>query len=171
MTAELPGLIWITGFSGAGKTTVARHVEARLRASGAHVVAIDGDHLREIFGGGWGYERHDRVELAHVYFRLCRHLVDQGAVVVISAVAMFREVREWVRVNIPNSRIVYLDVPHDVRVRRDEATKHVYATGDVESIYDEPYEPDARIPNHGTVSPQDAATMVLDALTGPGVLR
>ena len=138
-----------------------------MRSDGRQVVTFDGDDLRAIFGGGWGYERRDRVELAHVYFRLCAHLVDEGAVVVISAVAMFDEVRDWVRANIRDARIVYLDVPHEVRLERDGRTKHVYSTADVETLYDEPRRPDLRIANHGTTTPEEAARQIV-ALFGEG---
>src|SRR5690349_19296873 len=71
--APAAGLIWITGYSGAGKTTIGRKVEARLRAEGTPTVFLDGDDLRAIFAGRWGYDRQARVELAHIYFRLCSH--------------------------------------------------------------------------------------------------
>jgi len=158
------GVIWITGYSGAGKTTVARHVESLLRDRGLQAIFLDGDHLRSIFGGRWGYAKADRVELAHVYFRLCSHLAAQGFVVIIAAVAMYAEVRTWVRTYIPRSQMVYLEVPHEVRLQRDSETKHVYAGGqDMEGIYDEPVDPDLRIANHGDVSPVDAAATIVKA--------
>ena len=153
----------MTGYSGAGKTTVARSVERMLRDRGLQVVALDGDDLRSILAGKWGYRREDRVELAGVYFRLCSHLATQGLVVVISAVAMYDEVQAWVRENVPNSMLAYLHVPHDVRVSRDAASKGVYAGGaDLESMYDEPVDVDLQVENFGDVSPLDAATAVVE---------
>ena len=67
-------VVWITGYSSAGKTTVGRLVEAELRRRNHSTVLLDGDDLRSIFSGRWGYDRADRVELARVYFRLCSHL-------------------------------------------------------------------------------------------------
>jgi adenylylsulfate kinase-like enzyme/SAM-dependent methyltransferase len=157
------GVIWVTGYSGAGKTTVAREVERLLRGQGRRVVLLDGDDLRNIFAGRWGYERRDRVELAGVYFRLCSHLAAQGSVVVISAVAMYDEVRAWVRANVPRSLIAYLHVPHDVRVDRDATTKGVYTDGaDLESMYDEPSDADLEIANFGDVTSAEAASAIVE---------
>ena len=82
-------VVWITGYSGSGKTTVARKVEAALRAAGVSTVHLDGDDLRSILAGKWGYEREDRMELARSYFRLSSHLAAQQHTVIISAVAMY----------------------------------------------------------------------------------
>ncbi|MBB3042203.1 adenylyl-sulfate kinase [Nocardioides soli] len=170
-TVERPGVVWITGYSGAGKTTVARHVEAALRERVRSVVCLDGDDLRGILAGRWGYEDADRRELARVYFRLCSHLASQGSVVVISAVAMFDEVRQWVRANVPGVFIAYLDVPREVRLARDAETKGVYrGKPDLESSYDEPTDPDLRIANHGAVTPRDAAARIVEAVLATPVV-
>lgn len=142
---------------------MARNVERLLRLRNQQVVLLDGDDLRSIFAGRWGYERAERVELASVYFRLCSHLASQGLVIVISAVAMYDEVRNWVRANVPGSLVVYLDVPHDVRVSRDAVTKHIYGAGvDLESMYDEPTDPDLRIANYDRVTSVDAAESIVE---------
>lgn len=168
---QRPRVVWITGYSGAGKTTVARHVEAALREEVASVISLDGDDLRGILAGRWGYDSADRRELARVYFRLCSHLASQGSVVVISAVAMFDEVRRWVRDNVPGVFIVYLDVPREVRVDRDARTKGVYRGGnDPESSYDEPEDADLRVPNHGAVTARDAADRIVEALLAAPVV-
>ena len=135
----VPGVIWITGYSASGKTTVARKVESRLRAYGLRTVFLDGDDLRSIFGNKWGYTREERVELAHVYFRLCSHLVSQGSTVVIAAIAMYKEVSKWMHTNIPNAVEVFLNVPEDERRLRDTSTKKVYERmGDINLSYDKP---------------------------------
>lgn len=142
---------------------MARHVESLLRQHGEQVIFLDGDHLRSIFSDRWGYEKADRVELAHVYFRLCSHLASQGYVVVIAAVAMYADVRNWVRSYIPRSHVVYLDVPRDVRVQRDSETKHVYESGDdLELMYEAPTDPDLRVANFGDTSAGDAAGVIVE---------
>lgn len=156
------GVIWVTGFSGSGKTTVGRKLDARLKSQGYNTIFLDGDELRSIFSGRWGYERHERIELAKVYFRLCSHLAAQGFVVVISAVAMYDEVREWLKNNVPNSVEAYLNVPVDIRLERDRRTKNVYAkSGNMELMYDAPKAPDVTVENFGDTNPESAAETIL----------
>jgi len=112
MTSNDSGrVIWITGYSGSGKTTVARKLEAEFRERGVSTVSLDGDDLRAIFSSKWGYSRSERMELAATYFRLCSHLASQKHTVIISAVAMYSDVRQWVKTNIPDSIQIYLRVP------------------------------------------------------------
>jgi adenylylsulfate kinase-like enzyme len=91
------GVIWISGYSAAGKTTVGRHVEHLLRSDGCGTVFLDGDQLRSIFANKWDYTAEERVELALIYFRLCSHLSKQGLIVIISAVAMLNEARNGLK--------------------------------------------------------------------------
>ena len=88
------GAIRITGYSGSGKTAVARQAERILRQKNIEVVLLIGDDLRRIFVCRWGYERAEQVELGQGYFRLANHLSSQGVVVIIAAVAMYDQVRQ-----------------------------------------------------------------------------
>lgn len=156
------GVIWITGYSAAGKTTVGRMVERSLKASGVPTIFLDGDDLRSIFAQRWGYDRAERVDLARVYFRLCSHLAAQGLTVVISAIAMYKEVRDWIKANVPNAVEVYLHVPEDERRRRDAATKKVYGKiGNLADLYDEPLAPDLKIDNFGAATPAEVAAQIV----------
>jgi adenylylsulfate kinase-like enzyme/2-polyprenyl-3-methyl-5-hydroxy-6-metoxy-1,4-benzoquinol methylase len=171
MTADSPspnaegGVIWITGYSGAGKTTVGRKVERQFRQHGLPTVFLDGDDLRRIFSRKWGYGRADRLELAKVYLRLCSHLASQQITVIISAIAMYADVYEWVVANIPRSLQVYLRVPEEERLRRDSAGKNVYkAMSSADPLgYDEPVGADLVIDNHGEVDPDKAAARIVDS--------
>ena len=143
------GVIWITGFSAAGKTTLSRKVERLLKKQKISTILLDGDDLRNIFDGHWGYEKESRINLAHVYIRLCSHLSSQGHVVIISAIAMFNEVGDWMRANIQNAMQVYLDVPHSEREVRDLQTKKIFGSSNFsESIYDIPKNPELMIENY-----------------------
>lgn len=155
-------VVWITGFSAAGKTTVARQVEALLRERNARAVFLDGDELRSIFADRWGYSREERIALARVYFGLSSLLASQGTMVVISAVAMYDEVRDWLRAHVPGAVEIYLEVPEEERRKRDRATKQVYdRLGSLEDMYDEPVDSDLLVPNHGGVSPAEAASRIV----------
>lgn len=157
------GLIWVTGFSASGKTTVSRKLENLLIKKGFKTLYLDGDDLRSIFGNSWGYKRSDRLELAYVYFRMCNHLSSQGYIVIISAVAMFKEVSIWVRENIKNSMQVYLDVPADVRRYRDSLTKGIFFNKKLnDNDYDIPSSPDMIVKNYGEVNPDQVARNILD---------
>jgi adenylylsulfate kinase-like enzyme len=158
------GVIWISGYSAAGKTTIGRSVNKLLQSEGRSSIFLDGDQLRSIFAHKWGYSKDERIELACTYFRLCSHLSKQGCVVVISAVAMFDEAREWFNQNVENGLEVYLKVPLDIRVSRDEKTKGIYkkAAQDMKA-YTEPSNPDVVIENYGDMTASAASRQILEA--------
>ena len=113
------GLIWITGYSGAGKTTVAEIVSRELKKEGFPILFLDGDDLRSIMGEKFGHNIDDRKQLAYIYSRLCKRVCDNGINVVIATIAMFESVRIENRESNPCYLEVYLDVPFEVRAERD----------------------------------------------------
>jgi len=125
MSAACGKVIWVTGLSGAGKTTVARHLQPALQAEGGPVILLDGDELRQVFPTGANYDRESRLQLALAYARLCNLLARQGATVICATISMRHEVHAWNRDNLPNYVEVFLDVPDNVRAGRDP--KHHYA--------------------------------------------
>jgi len=163
------GLIWITGYSGAGKTTVARLVNEKLKAQNKPVVFLDGDELRSIFGEKFGHSLEDRRGLAFVYSRLCKKISDSGTTVVISAVAMFEAVRIENRNANPLYLEVFLDVPFEVRAERDP--KGLYRAAKeksaeivgVSSALEEPANPDLTINNYGEIIPDKAADLIVNS--------
>lgn len=160
------GVIWITGLSGSGKTTVSRSLKQMLEREKYQVISFDGDDLRKIFSETWGYGKQNRVELAKIYFRMCSYVSSQGYVVLISTVAMFNDIREWINDNIPYCLEVFLDVPEQILKERDENTKKNYANlediAQVKSMYDIPHNADLKIKNYGGNSPIITAQKVLD---------
>lgn len=158
-----PGtVLWITGYSGSGKTTVAREATSLLRESGYPTVFLDGDDFRAILRNQWGYTKAERIELAQIYLRFCSYVASQGVNVVLSAAAMYQTVFDWFRVHIPNAILIYLDVPLSERVRRDQQTKNLYETLFAQQPgYDEPRDA-MRIANYGRTRPSDAARSILE---------
>ena len=116
-------VIWITGLSGAGKTTLCRELVVYLRTQGRSVLMLDGDELREVFGAtaanAQNHGRDGRLALAMQYAYLCRVIASQGMTVVIATISLFREVHSWNRENLPGYFEVYLKVPIDELRRRD----------------------------------------------------
>lgn len=166
------GVIWITGYSASGKTTVGRKVELILREKGVRTIFLDGDDLRSIFSNHWGYTREERIELAKIYFRLSSHLAAQGFTVVICAVAMYDDIREWLKENVPGSIEVYLDVPEAERRRRDSLTKGIYGKNVIDkNLYDQPENPDIMVENHGAVDPDSAANSIAEYFLSTGHAR
>ena len=129
-----PGtVIWITGLSGAGKSTVARGLESCLARAGLPVVLLDGDVIRTLLDER-GHGRSDRLSLALTYAALCREIALRGAHVVCATISMFHAVHDWNRANQPRYLEVYLKVPMAELRRRDP--KGLYARADAGEISD-----------------------------------
>jgi bifunctional enzyme CysN/CysC len=145
------GVIWITGYSAAGKTTMSKQVELELAKRNYRTIYLDGDDLRAIFGNNQKFDKNSRIELGSIYFRLCNHLSSQGYIVIISAIAMFDDILLWIRENIPNSIQIYLKVSNDERRLRDAQTKKIFVDTNMtknDNLYDEPRNADLVIENH-----------------------
>ena len=116
-------VVWITGLSGAGKTTLAQAIVKHLRDNGQHVIFLDGDELRDILNrplnNVQSHDRESRLALAMQYAQLCRMLAMQGVIVVIATISLFKEIHSWNRKNLPGYFEVYIKVPLEELRRRD----------------------------------------------------
>jgi adenylylsulfate kinase-like enzyme len=146
-------VLWITGLSGSGKTSLASVVTERLRFIGYCVVMLDGDELREVFGAmaanTHNHGREGRLALAMQYAHLCHVIAAQGLTVVIATISLFREVHVWNRANLPGYFEVYLKVPVEELRRRDpKGIYRRYDSGEISNVagldlaIDEPELPD-----------------------------
>lgn len=125
-----PRIIWITGLSGSGKTSLAHGVAKRLKDRGIKTVLLDGDNLRQVLGltdsKKENYNRNTRLKAARIYGKLCKLLADQGFWVVIATISMFQEVYKWNRGNLPNYFEIYLK--SSVQLLCEEDPKGIYKT-------------------------------------------
>ncbi len=167
-------VFWITGLSGAGKTTVASRLVERLRAVSQPALLLDGDVLRAIFAPDAAHSPEERFRLAMSYGRLCREVSAQGIYVVCATVSMFHAVREWNRQNILGYREIYLRVPIDELRRRD--AKGLYGAvqrGDSRNLVgvdipaELPENPDLVIDNHSKISADSTVGLIWDVFVEP----
>lgn len=143
---------WITGLSGAGKTTIGRLWYEELRCSGVSAVFLDGDELRQVFGDDLGFTEADRRKSAMRNARLCALLARQGFTVVCCTISMFDAVRNWNRANIPGYFEVYVKVTMDTLRRRDQKGLYSGGDGNVAGVHfsvEEPKDPDLILENDG----------------------
>lgn len=129
-------VIWITGLSGAGKTTIAGELTQCLQERGLRPIWLDGDSLRNIFNNtektGEAFNRDKRILLSHKYSLLCQTLASNGFIVIISTISMFDDIYAWNRANLPNYFEIYLDVPLKELRRRDP--KNIYKSFDAGTL-------------------------------------
>lgn len=121
-------VIWLTGLSGAGKTTIAEAVVALLKPRVPGLVLVDGDIIRELIGDNLGYEEAARQEQVGRLQRLSGWLSRQGQTVVVAALYAHPELLAWSRDNLPGYFEIYVDAPMTLLRERD--SKGLYAGAD-----------------------------------------
>lgn len=159
---------WITGLSGAGKTTIGNRLYYELKQKNDNVVLLDGDILKNIVGDELGYSENDRRKKAFRYARICKTLADQDIIVICCTIAMYDEVREWNRKNNKAYVEVFLDVPMDVLVERNQKELYSrYRKGEISNVagidvrVEFPKEPDLVIKNDGSINVKTCVERIL----------
>ena len=172
-------VLWFTGLSGAGKSTIANLVERRLFALGRHTTLLDGDNVRHGLNRDLGFTDTDRVENIRRVGEVARLMADSGLIVLVSFISPFRSERQLAREMLPKGEFleVFIDTPlaeaekRDVKglykkARRGEI-KHF--TG-ISSPYEAPEDAELRI-DTTTLSAEDAAELIVAQLDTRGFLR
>ena len=173
-----PAVLWFTGLSGAGKSTIANLVEKKLHARGCHSYLLDGDNVRHGLNKDLGFTDVDRVENIRRVAEVARLMVDAGLIVLTAFISPFRSERALARGLLAEGEFleVYIDTPLDVaegrdvkglykKARRGELTNF---TG-IDSPYEAPLSPEIRI-DTTAVSVDAAADQVLQALIDRGIV-
>jgi len=175
---QKPCVLWFTGLSGAGKSTIANLVEKQLYALGRHTYLLDGDNVRHGLNRDLGFTDADRVENIRRVAEVSKLMVDAGLIVLVSFISPFRAERRMARALFGEGEFleVYVDTPLAVAEERD--VKGLYAkarrgelknfTG-IDSPYEPPEQPEVHI-DTGRTTPEDAAGAIVDGLRAAGVL-
>lgn len=158
---------WITGLSGAGKTTIGKLLYQKVKDKEANTVFLDGDVLRKVFGDDLGYTKEDRKKCAMRYSRLCALLAVQGINVICCTISMFDSVREWNRCNIQDYREIYVKVP--IHILQERNQKGLYSEVNVQNDInlvgvtykmEEPKTPDLVLNNEGSLTPEEQIDII-----------
>ena len=170
-------VIWFTGLSGSGKTTIAHDVEHTLLESGVPVEVLDGDVVRENLSKGLGFSKEDRdTNIRRIAF--VAHLLQRNGVFVITAaISPYRRVRHEARTMVKDFVEVFADAPLEICEQRD--VKGLYAkarAGEIKGFtgIDDPYEPPERpelVLRTDRLSVADSVTELLAAFERLGLLE
>jgi bifunctional enzyme CysN/CysC len=175
---QKPAILWFTGLSGAGKSTIANIVEQRLHAAGHHTMMLDGDNVRHGLCRDLGFTEADRVENIRRAGEVARLMTDSGLIVLCSFISPYQSERDMVRNLVSAGEFfeVFVDTPIDECIRRDP--KGLYAkaqSGKIKNFtgLDAPYEPPTAPEIHLSTVGHDAAELadqVMRALAGRTII-
>ncbi|RQR71224.1 MULTISPECIES: sulfate adenylyltransferase subunit CysN [unclassified Burkholderia] len=167
--AQTPRIVWLTGLSGAGKSTIANLVERRLHALGKHTYLLDGDNVRHGLNRDLGFTEADRVENIRRMAEVARLMLDAGLITLVSFISPFRAERDMARALVrPDEFVeVFVDTPLAVAEERDPKGLYKKArkgelkhfTG-IDSPYEPPAQPELRIDTVAE-SPEAAAERIV----------
>ncbi|HEV7253784.1 MAG TPA: sulfate adenylyltransferase subunit CysN [Mesorhizobium sp.] len=150
---QRPAVLWFTGLSGSGKSTIANLVEKRLHARGLHTILLDGDNVRHGLNRDLGFTEADRVENIRRVAEVAKLMTDAGLVALVSFISPFRAERQMARERMAQGEFIeiFVDTPLEECVRRDP--KGLYARalkGEIKNFtgIDSPYEPPAAAELH-----------------------
>ena len=175
---QKPAILWFTGLSGAGKSTIANLVEAKLFARGAHTALLDGDNVRHGLNKDLGFTPADRVENIRRVGEVARLMTDVGLIVLCSFISPFRAERRLVRDTAAAGEFIeiFVDAPLSTVVARDPKGLYKRAlAGEIQNFtgVSQPYErPEAPelVLNSAGESPEVLADRVITALEQRGVI-
>ena len=171
-------VLWLTGLSGAGKSTIANLVEKRLLSMGRHTYLLDGDNVRHGLNKDLGFTAQDRVENIRRVAEVSKLMVDAGLIVLVSFISPFRSERRMARELLEPGEFleVFVDTPIAVAEQRDVKGLYKKArrgelknfTG-VDSPYEAPEKADIHLDTQA-VTPEEAADRIVAHLTNAGIL-
>jgi bifunctional enzyme CysN/CysC len=174
MKNQKPAVLWFTGLSGAGKSTIANLVEKKLHRMNRHTFLLDGDNVRHGLNRDLGFTEADRIENIRRVGEVARLMADSGLIVITAFISPFRAEREMVRAMLPEGEFfeIHIDTPlaeaeaRDVKglYKKARAGQLKNFTG-IDSPYEAPAVPELRI-DTTKMTPEQAADAIVDRLIG-----
>jgi len=169
---QKPAVLWFTGLSGAGKSTIANLVEKKLVRMNRHTFLLDGDNIRHGLNKDLGFTKADRVENIRRVGEVAKLMTDAGLIVLTAFISPFRAEREMVREMMRPGEFfeIFVDTPLEEAERRDvkglykkaRAGQLANFTG-IDSPYEPPKDPDIRI-DTTKITPEQAADLIIERL-------
>ena len=169
MKNQTPRVLWFTGLSGSGKSTIANEVEKQLALMNRHTFLLDGDNVRHGLNRDLGFTETDRIENIRRIGEVAKLMTDAGLIVLTAFISPFRAERQMVRQMLKDSEFIeiFVDTPLEVAEQRDVKGLYKKArsgelknfTG-IDSPYEEPENPDIRV-NTVDMTPVEAAEYII----------
>ena len=175
---QQPGVLWLTGLSGSGKSTIANLVEKKLHTMGRHTYLLDGDNVRHGLNKDLGFTQADRVENIRRIAEVARLMVDAGLIVITAFISPFRAEREMARGLLDDGEFVEIHVDTPLEVAESRDVKGLYRKarrGELKNFtgIDSPYE----VPTHAELrlltaecTPEEAADQVIARIRAMGMI-
>lgn len=172
MKNQQPAVLWFTGLSGSGKSTIANMVEKKLHRMNRHTFLLDGDNVRHGLNKDLGFTEADRIENIRRVGEVAKLMADAGLIVITAFISPFRAERDMVRAMLPEGEFmeIHIDTPLAVAEARDVKGLYKKArsgqlknfTG-IDSPYEEPESPEIRI-DTTAMTVEQAADLIIDRL-------
>jgi bifunctional enzyme CysN/CysC len=179
LKGQSPAILWFTGLSGSGKSTIANIVEKKLLAMGRHTYMLDGDNVRHGLNRDLGFTDADRVENIRRVAEAAKLFVDAGLIVLVSFISPFRSERRTARELVTPGEFleVFVDAPLEVCIARDpkglykraQAGEIKHFTG-ISSPYEAPEHAEIHLET-ATLSAEDAADRVIEEIRKAGIVH
>lgn len=178
LKGQKPVMVWFTGLSGSGKSTVANLVEKELHALGYHTYLLDGDNVRHGLNNDLGFTDADRVENIRRVAEVAKLMVDAGLIVLSAFISPFRSERDMARAMVDKDEFVevFMDTPLDVAEKRDPKGLYKKArrgelknfTG-IDSVYEQPEAPEVTLQTANCTA-EEAADQVIAYLMAQNLI-
>jgi bifunctional enzyme CysN/CysC len=171
---QKPAVLWFTGLSGSGKSTIANMVEKKLHRMNRHTFLLDGDNVRHGLNKDLGFTEADRIENIRRVGEVAKLMTDAGLIVITAFISPFQADREMVRAMLPEGEFIEVFIDTPLRVAEARDVKGLYKkaragelknfTG-IDSPYEAPRNPEVRV-DTTAISPEEAAELIVNTLLG-----